>query len=156
MKKLLLLFVVVAVCGCAVRNRSVDPEMAAAVAARIESGDYRVYFEDMDSEFMVPISESDKWNIELRDGVLNSYLPYFGRAYVAMTGPQQGLDFVAAVQDYKVRQGRRGALEVSFWAKSDEDSYNYRLTAYPDGTAYLRVNPNLKTSIGFSGKLELP
>jgi hypothetical protein len=156
MKNLLLLLVAVAVCGCgSVMKKSADPETAAAVAARVESGNYRIYFGDMDSRLNWPIMEDNKWNIELKDGILYSYLPYFGQAYVPVTGPQKGLDFDAPVQEYSVKAGRKGSLTVDFWVDSDDDRYNYRLTVYPSGSAYLRVNPDIKSSVGFSGKLEM-
>ncbi len=149
--------VAVAVCGCGpMRSKSVDPETAAAVAALVESGNYRIYFDGMDPSRGGPRILSNDWNIELKDGVLRSYLPYFGEAFIAaIPGSHEGLDFESKVHDYTVKPGRKGTLEVAFWAASDEDRYDYKLTAYPDGNVYLRVIPELKTSIGFSGKFDL-
>jgi hypothetical protein len=157
MKNLLLLLVAVAVCGCGpMRGKSVDPVRAAAVAALVESGNYKVYFETMEPMRGRPWDLlPDMWNIELREGAVYSYLPYLGEAYMAMPGPQDGLTFDSKAYDYAVKPGRNGALEVSFWAKSNDDRYDYRMTVYPSGSVYLRVVPDMKTSVGFDGKLKM-
>ncbi len=157
MKNLFLVLIAVVVCGCGpLRNRSVDPEKAAAVAALIESGRYQAYFDLMEpmrgQAWELPI---DIWNIEIRDGELYSYLPYLGEAYMATPGPQDGLTFNSKLYDYKVEEGRKGTLEVTFWVKSDDDRYDYRMTVFPDGDVHLRVLPDLRTSIDFDGKLRM-
>lgn len=139
------------------RSRSVDPEKAAVVTTIVESGNYKVYFETMEPMRgrSKTFPSTDSWSIEVKEGWLYSNLPYQGEAYFAMPGVQDGLTFDSGMTGYEIERGRKGELNVSFGAKSDDDRYDYHLTFYPDGNVYLRVIPNFKTSVGFDGKLKM-
>jgi hypothetical protein len=142
--------------GCGTMgSRSVDPELAARVAERVASGHYIV-----DAEVMTPVRGRPRtlnypWNVEVAGDTVRSYLPYVGEAYTPIMGRQTGLDFEAPIRDYSVVQGRRGSVEVSFWTQTDEDRYDYRITIWPGGGAYLRVGPDRKSAVMFDGRVRL-
>lgn len=158
MKKLIfLLSMAAAAAGCGVQaGRTATPEMAAAVAERLESGYYTIYVEVMTPSRGRSITLSHPWNIVVDGETLHSWLPYVGMADMpTMPGPQDGLDFDAPIKDYSIKPGRRGAIEVEFWVMSSEDRYDYSITVYPNGRVYLRVSPDRKSAVTFDGRLSL-
>lgn len=163
-----LLFAIAAIamtaCG-PMANSSVDPELAAAVRAKIESRDYTIHFDRATPNSPVlsrfpnlnnrMMNLTPDYNIRIDGDMLHSYLPYFGEAYTAILGRQDGLVFDEPVTGYKVAERRRGFTEIKFTTRTFEDRYDYTIEVYPNGMCYLIVNPDRKSSISFDGKLEL-
>ncbi len=155
MKKLFLFLSVAMVWGCSMPARTVDPQLAAAVEALVESREYAVDVDIITPQRGMPHTLSYPWNIRVRGDMLYSYLPYFGQAYTPIIGLNEGLDFDARINDYTVERGRRGQIEVTFWVMSSDDRYDYALTIYPSGEVSLTVLPDRKTSVRFDGKLHM-
>lgn len=159
MKKLLfpLLFAgVVAIAACSPQGgKSTDPALAAAVKAKLESREFEVYMDTAIPRRGRTVTLTTPYNIRIAGDSIYSYLPYFGEAYTAVIGRQEGLIFDGPVTGYKVTEGKRGAIEIRFSARTFEDSYDYSLAVYPNGHSSLIVNPNRKSSISFDGKLKL-
>lgn len=159
MKKLLFPFVItvlVTMAACSSQGaKSVDPVLEAAVRAKIESKDYTVYVDRMTARRGRTVTLSHPWNIRISGDSIYSYLPYFGEAYTPVMGRQDGLNFDGKVTDYKVKEGKKGAIDIEFSARTFEDRYDYRLEVYPNGNSYLTVTPDRKSSITFDGRLRL-
>jgi hypothetical protein len=90
----------------------------------------------------------------IRDRV-ESFLPYFGRAYNVAYNGGEGLHFDAPIEDYKTTKGRKGQLEVTFQARTTEDNYRFRIEVYPNGETRLSVSAMRKQSMSFSGHMDL-
>ncbi len=86
---------------------------------------------------------------------VESFLPYFGRAWSIPYGGGEGLRFNAPITGYTVKEGKKGRTEISFNARTDEDSYLFSLEVYPGGSSYLTVSPLQKQTISFDGKIDL-
>lgn len=168
MKKMLyplLVAAAAAVAACSsMTGASVDPELAAAVKARLESGRYKVNFDRATANSAVLsslpnasrlVNLTSDYNIRISGDSIHSYLPYFGEAYTAVIGRQNGLVFDEPITEYRISERRRGVTEIKFSARTFEDRYEYTLAVYSNGTSYLTVNPDRKTSISFDGKLDL-
>ena len=82
-----------------------------------------------------------------------SYLPYFGRAYSVPYGGGDGLVFEAEISEYSCTDGKKGQKLLVFGAKTDEDSFTFHLTVFPDGTASLSVTSINRQSISYSGEV---
>lgn len=156
MKKTLLILAVILLSGCSFKGgRSVDPAMAAKVRERVLTGDYRISVDVMTPAQGRSYTLTDRWDLHIEGEKVHSYLPYVGEAYMPLIGPGEGLDFDGDVKDYMVTDGKHGALEVEFWTMSADDRYDYFITVYPSGNAYMRVSPDRKSAVTFDGKLEL-
>jgi hypothetical protein len=90
----------------------------------------------------------------IRDRV-ESFLPYFGRAYNIPYGGGEGLRFTAPIENYKMTQGRKEQQIVTFDARTAEDSYQFRIEIYPTGETYLTVGASQKQAMSFSGQVDL-
>ena len=169
MKKLLfplLVAATVVMAACSSQgSRSTDPALAAAVKAKLDSKEYSVHFDraipnSASVDRALPQSNrllnlTSDYNIRIAGDSVYSYLPYFGEAYTAIIGRQDGLVFDGPITGYKVSKGKQGAIDIKFSARTFEDRYDYTLTVYPNGSSYLSVNPDRKSSISFDGKLKM-
>ncbi len=162
----LLAIAIVAMAACApMANTSSDPALAAAVKAKLESRDYKIHFDRATPNSPVLdrlphlnnriMSLTSDYNIRISGDSIHSYLPYFGEAYTAILGVQDGLVFDEPIQGYKVSERRKGYTEIKFFTRTFEDRYDYTIEVYPNGRSYLTVNPDRKSSISFDGELEL-
>lgn len=136
-------------------GKSTDPVLEAAVKAKIESRDYTI-----DVDRMIPtkgrtVSLTWPYSVTIKGDSINSYLPYFGEAYSAVIGRQDGLNFEGTVYNYKTSITKKGDTKIEFSAHTFEDRYNYDITVYPNGAATVHVSPDRKSSVSFDGKLKM-
>lgn len=93
--------------------------------------------------------------ISVIDNRVESFLPYFGRAYTATYGGGEGLRFAAPITDYTDEMKRNGSRQIEFTATTDEDRYKFTLTIFPRGDADLLVSAGRKQSISFAGRVDM-
>jgi len=94
------------------------------------------------------------YNIVVKDGELNSYLPYFGRAYRADYGSTESpLVFKGEIRDYKVEPGKKNGWNITFETKKKDDVLDYSLYVTESGSSTLTVNSSNRQSISFYGNL---
>ncbi len=93
--------------------------------------------------------------ISVIDDRVESFLPYFGRAYSVAYGGGEGLRFAAPITDYTDVVKRNGRREIKFTATTDEDRYDFTLTVFPTGESDLSVTAFRKQSISFTGQVDL-
>ncbi len=133
----------------AVQNRQYVQEQLAAETFKIKV-DY-MYPQRYPSR---PIM-SDFW-LEMKEGSVNSYLPYFGQVHMpSLYSIDEGLNFETPIQNYtKRRNDRKHRTEIQFNAKSRDDYYAYSINIYDDGNADISVHSNRRDAIRYSGELE--
>ncbi len=98
---------------------------------------------------------SDFW-LEMKEGSVNSYLPYFGQVQMPSAySIDEGLNFETPIKNFvKQRNDRKHRTEIQFNAKSPDDYYLYTIYIYDDGKADISVSSNRRDAIRFSGELE--
>ena len=97
----------------------------------------------------VPLSSY--FGLEVRGDSLNSYLPYFGRAYSIPYGGGEGLNFESAISDYRQEARSDGGYRISFNTRTREDYYTYLLDIYPNGSVRIHVTMQQRQAIDFQG-----
>ncbi|MCL2561814.1 MAG: DUF4251 domain-containing protein [Rikenellaceae bacterium] len=169
MKKLFLFAALAAItlagASCAnTGNNGYDPVRAAAMRANMEAREFTVRFDraipnsaaiDRMPQLQRLFLLTRDYRITVSGDRIDSFLPFFGEAFTAIIGRQDGLIFEGPIINYRVSSGRRGATDVRFTTRTFEDTYDYLLTVWPNGRAFLTVRPNRKSSISFEGELEL-
>src|ERR1044072_916077 len=86
-----------------------------------------------------------------KDSII-SYLPYFGRAYMAPVNPSEGpLNFTSTKFDNKVTERKKGGWDVVITPKDHQDTRQMALSIFENGSAALTVISNNRTSIAFNG-----
>ena len=131
-------------------------ETAGYVREQISQQNFRIRVNHMYPQRYPSRTVMSEFWMELKDGMLNSYLPYLGQ--VQSPSPysiEQGLNFEAEVKNYsEQRNDRKRRTEIMFNAKSQEDTYLYKVYIYDNGSAEIDVHANRRDYIRFSGELE--
>jgi hypothetical protein len=103
------------------------------------------------------------YDLTVTKDTITSYLPYFGRAYIAPTNPYSadgfGIKFKSTNFNYNVTEIKKGSWEVVIKPKSSNisdmtDVQTLRLSIYDNGYATLYVNSTNREPISFNGTIE--
>ena len=92
--------------------------------------------------------------VKVKDGVLDSHLPYIGQAWRVPYGGGHALNFDAPIVNYSVTQTGKGGYEIHIFVKTDEDEHLYRLLLFDNGTASLDVQSGNRERISYSGMFD--
>ena len=176
-----LLAVVLTVSSCGVLSSETREERARREAREarmvdenLQSADFRI-----EIDRMYPVRGSSQhvtnYSVTVKDGVLNSHLPYIGQAwrvpYGGGPGPElsgrkrgdagrvphgggHALNFSAEIGGYDVVRTRNEGYEVRIYVKTDEDQHVYTLTVFDNGRASLDVQSQNRERISFSGIMD--
>lgn len=97
---------------------------------------------------------TSSYNVVLKDGNVDSYLPFFGRAYSASYGGTDSpMIFEAPIEGYTVADGKKGGYIVKFKTKNKNDNLEYTFTISSNGSATLSVNSTSRAHISYYGNL---
>lgn len=94
--------------------------------------------------------------LTVTDSVAVSELPFFGRAYRADYGFNEGgIRFNAEMFDYSISTNdKRRSVEVTFKVKSDTDQFFVRVTVYGPNDCSVGITSNNRSFILFEGVVE--
>ncbi|MCX6236802.1 MAG: DUF4251 domain-containing protein [Bacteroidia bacterium] len=93
--------------------------------------------------------------IKFHPEMIESDMPFFGRAYVVDYGGNGGIKFEGKPVEYKVvtRKESKG-FEIDATVSVTRDSYKLSLLVSPEGNATLTINSNQRSSISYNGNIE--
>lgn len=85
---------------------------------------------------------------------MESYMPFFGRAYSIDYGGDGGIKFEGKPTEYKVvalKEGR--GFEIKATVPVTRDNYQIQLRVNLDGSAILTINSNQRSAITYHGNI---
>lgn len=89
-----------------------------------------------------------------KDSII-SYLPYFGRGYVAPSDPTKGpLQFTSTDFTYTVKNGKKGSWNIQIVTKDLQDRKQLSLSVFDNGNASVTVVSNNQQPISFNGYIK--
>ena len=92
--------------------------------------------------------------LKFRPDKIESYLPFFGRAYSIDYGGDGGIKFEGKPQEYKVVTKKEGkGFEINVTVSVTRDNYKLLLIVGPDGNAFLTINSNQRSTISYNGNV---
>jgi hypothetical protein len=92
--------------------------------------------------------------MEFHPELIKSYLPFFGRAYSGVGyGGDNGMDFEGKPSVYTIEKTKK-AYEIKVDVRGEHDSYSIMLSVYFEGSAYLSVSSNNRSSISYDGEIK--
>ncbi len=100
------------------------------------------------------INLTSNYSLTIKNDSLDSYLPFFGRAYSIPYGGGNGLIFKSSIKDYKIEKEKKKEIRIKVETVTPEDSYTFFITVYKNLSADINVMMNKRSSIRFTGKLE--
>jgi hypothetical protein len=155
-----LLAVALTVSSCGVLSGETREERAQREAreARMVDDNIQAGNFTIDIDRMYPVRGSSQhvsnYSVSVKDGVLNSHLPYIGQAWRVPYGGGHALNFKAPVGTYNVFRTQDGGYEIRILVKTDEDQHVYTLTIFNNGRTSLDVQSQNRERISFSGVMD--
>lgn len=100
---------------------------------------------------------TDNYTLAITKEKIVSYLPFFGRAYVAPMDPSQtGFDFTSKNFDYTVTPGKKEGWTVLIKPKDFKDVQKIQLTISSAGYTTVQVISTNRDEISFDGVISAP
>lgn len=97
---------------------------------------------------------SNDYTIEFHPDLIKSDLPFFGRAYSgAGYGGDNGMKFEGKPQAFSIKKTKK-SHSIKVEVKGEHDFYSLSLDVYYDGSAYLSISSNNRSSISYNGDIE--
>lgn len=94
------------------------------------------------------------YSVVLNDNEVDSYLPYFGRAYNAEYGSTESpMIFKTNIEELSVVDGKKGGYIIKFSAKNKNDRIDYTFNVSTTGSTSLSVNSTNRQHISYHGDL---
>lgn len=97
---------------------------------------------------------TSEYSVTINNDSLMSYLPYFGRAYMATIDPSKNsLDFTSTDFSYTVKDGRKDSKTLTIVPKDHSEVQQFFFTIFDNGTTTLQVINTNKDAISYNGYL---
>lgn len=94
----------------------------------------------------------DGYDVVVSRDTVNSFLPYFGRAFAAPMDPTKGgVQFVSKDFEYKEEAGKQGGWNITVKPNDVQDVQQLYFTISRDGYASLQVTSTNRQPISFNG-----
>lgn len=97
------------------------------------------------------------YNVVVSKDSVDSYLPYYGRAYVAPYNPtdpaETGIQFKSKAFDYQQQTDKNGSREITIIPSDVKETRKFIFNISAEGYATLSVTSNNRQSISFTGYL---
>ena len=85
---------------------------------------------------------------------INTYLPYYGRAYTAGYNQAGGISFTSSKFDYKLKEKQKGGWDLTIKPSDANDVTQLTYSISTNGFATLQVISNNRQAISFYGVIE--
>jgi len=108
---------------------------------------------------MLPMQGKSKtlttlYHVVLKNDTVDSYLPFYGRAYHVDYGSTDSpMTFKAKISDYTQKPAKKGGWIIQFSTKNKNDVLQYSFAVSENGTATLNVSSTNRQSISYYGKI---
>jgi len=125
-----------------------------AVSEKLDARSYTI-----DINYMIPqagpAKAVDNYSITVDGDKIDSWLPYAGKATSVPYGGGKGLTFKDSIKEYKDSGWKDDKREITMTITNEEDTYQYFLTVFDNGTATLSVNCRNRDGISYRGNMVL-
>ena len=144
-------------CGTLLESREACMEReqreARMVREKVSAADFRISIERMLPLRGMSRSVSN-YSVTVKEGKINSYLPYVGEVWRVPYGGGHGLNFEGEVTGYSVAEVKAGNYEVRVSVREDEDEHLYLFHIFDNGRATLDVQSRNRDRISYSGQVD--
>jgi hypothetical protein len=100
------------------------------------------------------INLTTDYTVEFHSDLIKCDLPFYGRAYSGVAyGGDGGMKFEGKPTVFSIEKNKK-AYVIKAEVRGERDSYSLMLSVYFDGSAYLSINSNNRSSISYNGDIE--
>ena len=128
--------------------------IAQAVREQVPAASFKIIATEMIPLRAPSKTLTDPYFVKVSDNCLESALPYFGRATNIPYGGGNALDFKTDITSYDWKEVKPGVYDIKVVASNSEDTYEYNIRLYDNGSATININCRNRESITFLGQLE--
>lgn len=94
------------------------------------------------------------YDVTVSKDTVNSYLPYFGRAYAApIDATKGGIQFISKDFEYTEAPGKKGGWDITIKPKDNREVQQLFFSVSEDGYASLQVTSTNRQAISFNGTI---
>jgi hypothetical protein len=98
------------------------------------------------------INLTSEYDVRVNGDSVITFLPYFGRAFVAPMNPTEGgMRFTSIANSYNVKDRKKGGWDITILPSDAKDVRQMFLSVSEDGFANLSVISNNRQAIRFDG-----
>lgn len=94
------------------------------------------------------------YDMKVLQDSINTYLPYFGRAYAAGYNNEGGINFTSRKFDYKLKEKQKGGWEITIKPQDAKDITELSYSISTNGYATLQIISNSRQAISYYGIVE--
>ena len=94
------------------------------------------------------------YDMKVLQDSINTYLPYFGRAFNASYGTEGGINFTSKKFDYRLKEKQKGGWEITIKPADARDIQELSYSISTNGYATLQVISNNRQAISYYGVIE--
>ena len=94
------------------------------------------------------------YDMKMLQDSINTYLPYYGRAYSAGYGTEGGINFISKKFEYKLKEKSSGGWEITIKPNDARDISELSYSISANGYATLQVISNNRQAISYYGVIE--
>ena len=142
--------------GCKAGESLSKEEKATRIENSINSRSYTFTARTAIPTGMKSINLTSDYSLKVRKDSIDSYLPYFGRAYTAPMDPLEGgIKFVSTDFEYKISEKKKGGWDVDIQTNDTNGRNRLNLSIADNGSATLTASDNNRQSITFYGEIEV-
>lgn len=94
------------------------------------------------------------YDMKVLQDSINTYLPYFGRAYTSGYGTEGGIHFTSKKFDYRIREKSKGGWDITIKPSDTRDVSELTYSVSANGYATLQVISNNRQAISYYGVIE--
>ncbi len=145
-----------AFCADRQKNDAKDKARISEVDSLLKAQYYRITVDKAFPTAGKMINLTTPYYVEVKTDTVDSHLPYFGRAYSIPYGGGDGLNFEESLSDYSMTKGKKERNEIKFSVRTSEDTFDFNITVYPEGEAYVSIISNNRQPISYTGELTVP
>lgn len=128
---------------------------ATEITEKLKSGNYEFVPQMVTPMKGKSIDLSSSFSLKVSKESVDSYLPYFGRAYTApMSADEGGIKFVSTDFEYTVSGKKGGGWDISIIPNDNKKRYKLSLSIGGNGYGTLTVLDTNRQAISFYGRIE--
>ena len=131
-----------------------EAELARQVEALIDAQQFTIGVDWMRPLGGVPQHVNSNYQLKIDGDEMDSYLPYVGEAYRLPYGGGKGLNFSAPIESYRESQSKDDRRHIEISLTNDEDTYQYIIDIFTNGSANIDVIPRERDRITYYGELD--
>jgi len=148
------LMVLVIMSSCSLTKTT--PEVINEITRKVQNKDFIIEIKSANPLRMRTVFLTADYDLRILNDSAFAYLPYFGVAHTASYGGDGGIVFGEPMSNYTITPNKKNnGWDIRFKVKSKENSYDFYINVFNNGSSSFTVNSYNRDVISFIGEIKL-